>query len=194
MKRIITIAIIATTLLYGHSVLAYPIFNDLIITYPNGTTDNLDVTAPVSADRMYLAYDDGMGYNMAPCSNIGTAGYNTAPFDLNLYPYRAYSPFVISFYNASNLNNCLGSAVLIWNGVAWEQDDGSTNTRIISVSTPLDESNQSTSVTFAGTYYANSTDFASSTYDVPPYINLSISNQSNNSTTSINNSYFIKYG
>jgi len=101
-------------------------------------------------------------------------------------------------YRQSSSTSQLGSDA---GGVLWFRAyDGpsadistSTDTRIVSVSSPLDGTNvSSTTITFSGSYYAKSTDFASSTYDIPPYINLIVTNMSDNSTTTLNNTYFLK--
>jgi len=81
-----------------------------------------------------------------------------------------------------------------WGYIATDSDSGFTvsddESRINSFSSPLNESVQSTSVSFTGTYYIASTSIAT-TSNV--YFYIQVSNTSDNSTSSINNSISLSF-
>lgn len=79
-----------------------------------------------------------------------------------------------------------------WDGFDLITSNEETNTHIVSIVSPLDESATSTSVLFSGYYYAKRSDFSFSTFDIVPRIELLITNLSNNATSSINDSVYLR--
>lgn len=75
--------------------------------------------------------------------------------------------------------------------VVYDFDYTSVSSRLVSVASPLDGSNQaSTTVTFSGVYYVSSADINGNEENV--FVDIYISNSESNSTTTLNDNYYIR--